>query len=75
MASIIEKLYSRSLLCTVIFIALEAPAMSSENHLTTDKTAKDWKNDYNRHKTYHKTSKHFISGSVHFFSFMKWFQD
>ena len=66
MASIIEILYSRCLLCTVIFIALEAPTMSSESHLTTDKTEKDWKNDYNRHKTNHKTSKHYISGSVHF---------
>ena len=66
MASIIEILYSRCLLCTLIFIALEAPTMSSKSHLMTDKTEKDWKNDYNRHKTNHKTSQHYISGSVHF---------
>ena len=66
MASIIEKINPGCLLFSIIFIALQAPTMSSESHLTTEKTEKDWKNDYNRHKTNHKTSKRYISGSVHF---------
>ena len=66
MASIFDKLHSRCLSFALIFIILQASTMSSKSYLTTEKTVKDWKNDYNRRKTNHKTSKHYISGSVHF---------
>ena len=66
MASIFDKLHSRCLSFALIFITLQASTMSSESYLTTEKTVKDWKNDYNQRKTNHKTSKDYISGSVHF---------